>query len=154
MRTIIFLFITFTLIQTDLRAQQISHPTVDSLMTRWVEIYNSDDADALGTYYAEDIVVASDTLASTVQGKSAAIEGSSKRMQVTKNLKVHPLYSYLEGYVAYQIGRWTITDPSGKLTGVHNFIWHKIDGNWKLRYAYYLHDPVGRIEEFKKMLNN
>lgn len=154
MRSIIFLFVTVLILQTDLKAQHISHPTVDSLMTRWVEIYNSDDADALSTYYADNVVVASDTLASTVQGKAAAIAGSHKRMQVTQDLKVHPLYSYLEDGVAYQIGRWAITDPSGRLTGAHSFIWHKIEGKWKLRYAYYIHDPVARIKEFKKMLNH
>ena len=117
-------------------------------MERWVEIWNTRDADALEDFYASGAVSASDVFGWTQVGREENLEGTRSRMLVTEGLRVQPIYSYASDSTAYQVGPWAIRDPEGWSTGSHIFIFTRTDRGWKLRSAYYVHDPEARLEEF------
>lgn len=133
----------------ELPAQTPRSNVADSLMERWVQIYNGDDVEALREFYAEDVVTVNDAGGTAAEGREAVLAGSRARMAETHGLDIQPLYSYEEDDLAYHVGRWVIHAPNGWVTGTHTFIFQRTpDGPWKLKSTYYTHDPVARLDEF------
>lgn len=129
-------------------AQAQDRTVADSLMDRWVEIWNAEDVDALRDFYHEDVVSADDVFGWTEVGIDENVIGTENRMQITEGLRIQRIYSYESDDKAYQIGRWTLRDQEGWSTGSHVFIFFRTADGWKLRSAYYVHDPKALMEEF------
>jgi ketosteroid isomerase-like protein len=143
-------FLVFTFCSNQVSAQDKIVTVADSLMKQWVKIYNTDDADALEEFYAEDVSTSSDGRAGVTVGRKAVLAGSIKQMARTKNLEVEALYSYEEGNRAYHMGRFIIEVEGKPTTGAYVFFFRKESPatNWQLHFAYYIHDPAARLEEF------
>jgi len=131
-------------------AQTARSTVADSLMQRWVEIFTANDAEALRTFFAEDVVMMDDALGTTGEGRDALVPVFEDGMAVTDSLQIRPFYSYDEGDHAYQVGRWLIYGPGDNWrTGTYTFIFSReAGGHWELQSHYYTHDPVARLAEF------
>lgn len=132
-------------------AQTARSAVADSLMQRWVEIWNARDADAMRDLFAADVVMMDDALGTTGEGRDTLMPGYVSAMAETHSLQVRPFYSYDEGGHAYHVGRWIIYGPESWRTGTYTFIFDREpDGEWELQSTYYTHDPVARLEEFRR----
>lgn len=131
-------------------AQTPSSTVADSLMDKWVHIWNSDDAQALKSFYSDDVASSADGSHSMLKGKEAVLNDSINKMEQTDGLEVYALYSYQENGEAYHIGRFTINVKGNPTTGSYTFFFRKDStDHWQLRYTYFVHDPVNKLEEFK-----
>ena len=63
----------------------------DSLMQRWVEIYNADDVEALRELLAENVVMMDDTLGTTGEGRDPLIPEYARVMAALSSLQIRPL---------------------------------------------------------------
>lgn len=121
-----------------LHAQEVESTVADQLMAQWVEMWRTDDVEAVRHLYAEDVVLHADTFAGGVVGIEAVMDATEQRMRVAGPLQISPLDSFQGGDLSYQVGRFSIDEATGSYTFIFA---RRSDGEWKLRYTYYLHDP-------------
>src|SRR5690349_19340076 len=77
---------------------------VDSLMARFIDAYNRDDAKALAETYSEDVNF---TLEGTLlQGRSAVEQGWKENLPALSELKITPVSRVLRGDVAVLTDRF------------------------------------------------
>ena len=124
-------------------AQTLEHSVggtvADSLMEAWVQMWETDDVEAVAALYADDVVIQTDTFATGLRGHAAVLEVTAQRMAEVGPLVIHPDHSFQRGDMAYQTGRFLINGE----TGAYTFIFQREDDRvWRLRYTYYLHDKL------------
>lgn len=121
-----------------LHAQTFERTIADELMEQWVEMWRTDDVEAVRRLYADDVVLHADTFPTGPVGIEAVMEATERRMKAAGPLQIFPLDSFQRGDLSCQVGRFLIDE----VTGSYTFIFaRQADNQWKLRYTYYLHDP-------------
>lgn len=153
MRSIFTLLALLVLIPTraPVLAQTLEHSTggtvADSLMKAWVQMWETDDVDAVAELYADDVVIHTDTFATGLQGKHDVLEVTARRMAQVGPLVIEPDHSFQQGDIAYQTGRFLINGE----TGAYSFVFvRQKEGTWKLRYTYYLHDKLAGARPYRR----
>jgi ketosteroid isomerase-like protein len=100
----------------------------------WTRAFNAHNADALVALATEDVVLLDPGLA-PVSGRAAAREAWARALRASQSqLTSATKESVIEGPVAWRIGAFTHTLPSGATaaTGQSLEIWKRVNGQWKL----------------------
>ena len=108
---------------------------VDSLMARFVDAYNRDDAKALAETYSEDVNFLLEGIA--LHGRSAVEQGWKENLASLSDLKIMPMERVVRGDVAVLTDRFqqqlkmpnakTVTDSGYYLAMVRR----EADGQWR-----------------------
>lgn len=109
----------------------------DSLMSRFVSVWNSDDYDALPDLFAADVVYL-DANNQHVVGRDSFAIALRGAMENTRQMAITPVRSGGSGDRAYHIGRWTLDGGARPAhRGVHSFIFQREgDGQWRIATAH------------------
>lgn len=130
------LFVLLCTTSTFAQQPAMPAPLVDELMGRFATAWNTDDADALRSLLADDVVL----LGSNQAGAAAVIDGWARQQMAAQDdpLVIAPLHSAIHGNMAHQMGLWRI----GAVEGIHTFIWNRGgDGAWRIAKIFIQNQP-------------
>jgi uncharacterized protein (TIGR02246 family) len=105
--------------------------TIEDRLQQYEARFNEGDAKAISELFAADVTYYG-PLGRIYQGREAVRQRYQGSLDAGfSDMKVEPLDIRVFGDTAYDIARYTITDPSGKpLTGYHLAILANEDGEW------------------------
>lgn len=108
-----------------------SRESIESRLQQYETHFNEGDTEALSRLFAEDVTYYG-PLGRIFEGREAVRERYQGTIDAGfRDMKVEPLEIRFVGDTAYDIARYTITDPGGnRLTGYHLAILEKEDGEW------------------------
>lgn len=119
------------LVPVSANADAAAEAAIENRLQQYETRFNEGDAEALSRLFAEDVAYYG-PLGQVFEGREAVRQRYRGSLEAGfSNMKVEPLDIHVFGRTAYDIARYTITDPGGKpLTGYHLAILEKTDGKW------------------------
>lgn len=112
-------------------ADAAAEAAIEDRLQQYETRFNERDAEALSRLFDDDVTYYG-PLGQVFEGREAVRQRYQGSFEAGfSDMKVEPLDIRVFGDTAYDIARYTITDPGGKpLTGYHLAIMAKKDGEW------------------------
>lgn len=107
---------------------------IDERLQQYEDRFNDADAKALARLFSEDVVYYG-PLGQIYEGRDAVEERYRRSLEAgLSDMTVETIEIEVVGDTAWDLARYTITDPKGKpLDGYHLAILKKVDGDWTVQ---------------------